>query len=74
MYMKHLVKECDITERTYETPVEGAYVLAQGATGRWCCVLYVGPEYIAEVGIKPISREEAVAKIEEKGDGGYPDF
>jgi hypothetical protein len=52
--------------------VKGAAGVAQGATGRYCEVIHIGPEYIAERGLTVLSREEAYA-IVEKG-GGYADF
>ncbi len=60
MYVKSTVTECDFTGRQYDNPVMGAEVLAQGATGRWCCVMTVGPEEIKRAGIVPISRAAAV--------------
>ena len=72
MYVRESVTECDITGKKYEACVEGAHAVAQGATGRWCCVMYIGPEYIAERGLVTISRDEAYAEIEKKG--GWPEF
>ena len=72
MFITRFVPECDITNKTYNPPVAGAAAIAQGATGRWCEVMWFGPEYIAEQGIKPISYEEAVAKCTEIG--GEIDF
>ncbi len=61
MYMKAKVSECDYTGKTYPELVEGAYVLAQGATGRWCPVMFVGPEWLTKH--KPeILTEEQVEK------------
>ena len=73
MYMREMVPECDFTQTKYDTPVEGAWCLAQGATGRYCAVMYVGPEYIAEHGLQTISREEAEARVEAE-DGAWVDF
>lgn len=71
MIIQRKVTHCDFTNRTYSQPVDGAACIAQGATGRWCEVLWIGPEHIQEGGIKPISREEAIQKI---GLNGYVDF
>ena len=72
MFVENYVPECDITKTVYPSCVKGAYAVAQGATGRWCAVLYVGPEVIAEKGYKVLTREEAFALIEKEG--GYADF
>jgi len=60
MFVKSLITECDFTDKTYNTPVWGADVLVQGATGRFCCVMTAGPEYIRKNKIKPISNDRAV--------------
>lgn len=73
MYVKMFVSECDFTERTYPTPVIGAGVVAQGATGRWCVVMLAGPEYLNEAGITPITEEEGRDLITKSGNG-WPDF
>lgn len=72
MYVESYVPECDFTKRVYPSVVKGAYVVVRGETGRYCAVMYVGPEYIAERGITPISREDAFDLIEKEG--GYADF
>lgn len=72
MYVRESVPECDITGKKYEANVQGAYAVAQGATGRWCCVMYIGPEYLAERGLPTISRDEAYALIEKQG--GWAEF
>lgn len=59
MYIKQMVRECDFTGRKYESAVEGAGALAQGATGRMCVVMYAGPEFIAENNISLMSEEDA---------------
>lgn len=73
MWMKELVTCCDLTDRKYDEPVEGAWALAQGATGRYCAVMFAGPEYLAENGINPISREEAEDRVAAQ-DGAWADF
>ena len=72
MFVENYVPECDLTKRVYPSVVKGAYAVAQGATGRWCAVMYAGPEVIAEKGWEVLTREEAYAKIEKEG--GYADF
>ena len=73
MWMKEMVNECDFNNTKYDAPVEGAWALAQGASGRFCCVMYAGPEYLAENNITPLSREEAEAKVEAMP-GAWVDF
>lgn len=73
MYIEALVNECDFTGNKYDILRSGAWAVAQGATGRWCVVMYVGPEFLAENHIKPISIQEAYTKIEGSGNG-YADF
>ena len=72
MYVSAMIPCCDFTKRDYDECVNGALVVAQGATGRWCAVMYAGPEFIAEKGIKPITFDEAYARVEKEG--GYADF
>ena len=72
MFVKGFVDECDWSDRKYNPSVEGARGISQGATGRWCCVMFVGPEEIAKNNIKVISYEEAVAECNKIG--GSIDF
>ena len=72
MFVESYVPECDFTKTVYPSVVKGAYAVARGATGRYCAVMYVGPEYIAEKGLTVISRVEAFDLIEKEG--GYADF
>lgn len=60
MYVSARVTECDFTDRRYPNGVQGADILAQGATGRWCCVMTCGPEQLRKSKVTPISREKAV--------------
>lgn len=48
MFVRMIVPCCDFTEVAYRGGIVGAGVIARGATGRWCVVMYAGPEYIAE--------------------------
>lgn len=73
MYMHEMVPECDYTQVRYDKPVAGAWILAQGATGRYCAVMFVGPEWLAEHDINPISREEAEARVNAQ-EGAWVDF
>lgn len=73
MLIASLVSECDFTDTKYATPVMGAHVLAQGATGRWCCVMWMGPEYLALTTQEVISREEAV-RLALASENGSIDF
>ncbi len=75
MLIPQLVRECDFKNIKYPVPVQGAAVLAQGATGRWCEVMYMGPEMLAqtlEKGNELLTYDQAVAKVAELG--GYVDF
>ena len=71
MLMQAMIDECDFTDRKYDTPVEGAWLILQGATGRWCPVMYAGPEYLADSKQPVLTYEEVMAEIENKG--GWPD-
>ena len=59
MYVEMMITECDFTEKRYNGATMGAGVLAQGATGRWCVVMTVGPDYIKKHDVKVLSRKEA---------------
>lgn len=72
MLVRGMVNECDYTNRKYDPPVEGGWVISQGATGRWCTVITIGPEVIEEQSCQLISYEEALSEI--KTLGGYADF
>jgi len=60
MFVQETVTECDATGQKYDKPVKGAHCIAQGASGRFCCVLHVGPEYLTAHEIVPITREAAI--------------
>ena len=72
MYVETWVDSCDITKVKYPSVVKGAAAVAQGATGRYREVIWIGPEYIAERGLTVHTREEAYAIV--KKEGGYADF
>ena len=72
MLIHAMVSECDLKGIKYDAPVQGAWVISQGATGRWCPVLYVGPEFLAGRKEQPITREEALARVEQEG--GWAEF
>jgi hypothetical protein len=72
MIIKEKVQECDFTSKVYTEPVDGGWVIVQGATGRWAPVMYIGPEALAEMEASPITRQEALEIVEKQG--GYPDF
>lgn len=69
MLVKGVVKECDFGQRRYDAPVQGAWVVAQGATGRWCTVMYMGPEYIRDFGLEHelITVEQARHEVDRAG-------
>ena len=72
MFIKQMIRECDFTGRKYNTSVEGAGALAQGATGRMCVVMYAGPEYLAENKITLMS--EADAEVWAAANNGWLDI
>ena len=71
-----MVSECDMTRTKYDREVEGAHVISRSAVGRHTCVLYAGPEYLADKGITPLSYDAAIAEASSYIDvnGGYIDF
>ena len=71
-----MVSECDMTRTKYDREVEGAHVISRSAVGRHTCVLYAGPEYLADKGITPLSYDAAIAEVSSYIDvnGGYIDF
>jgi hypothetical protein len=73
MYVAAMVSECDFSDRRYDVPVQGAMAVARGASGRYCAVMFVGPEILAQHGVTPLTEQEAYSKIAMAGDG-YPDF
>ncbi len=73
MYVAAMVRECDFTDTRYDAPVLGAMVVSRGASGRYCPVMFVGPQWLDQRGVIPLTDEEAYAKIKLLGDG-YPDF
>jgi hypothetical protein len=73
MYVVGMVSECDFTDTKYPEPVRGALCVARGATGRYCVVMYAGPEFLARHGIVPLSYSEAVSIVLKNGDG-YVEF
>jgi hypothetical protein len=67
MYIYGLVSECDQTGKKYHPEVMGVWALAQGATGRFCPVLWFGPEYAESAGLEVITIAAAERLAEEKG-------
>ena len=65
-----------MTRTKYDREVEGAHVISRSAVGRHTCVLYAGPEYLADKGITPLSYDAAIAEASSYIDvnGGYIDF
>lgn len=76
MYVKAMISECDMTNTKYDREVEGAHVISRSAVGRHTCVLYAGPEFLAENGITPLEYDVAIAEAVSYIDvnGGYIDF
>jgi hypothetical protein len=73
MYVQAMVRGCDFSDRKYDAPVMGAMVVSRGASGRYCPVMFVGPEILAQHNCVPLTEQEAYSKIAMAGDG-YPDF
>ena len=69
MLVKGIVNECDFTGTRYKSAVQGAWVVAQGKTGRWCTVMYMGPEYIRDYGLEHelITVEQARREVDRTG-------
>ena len=67
MYVAMMVTECDMTGTKYDEPVLGAWAIARSATGRYCCVMYVGPEWLGDT--VTMSLTAAYAEIARRGDG-----
>ena len=73
-FIAGLVNECDYTERKYNSYINGAWIVAQSATGRYCAVMYVGPEYIKKFEIKLANADDIRKEIESFNDGSTADF
>lgn len=58
---------CDFTHTDYNRSVKGAGALCEGATGRWCVVMYAGPDYLKKIDAKVLSYKEAVDTLVEMG-------
>ena len=76
MFVKAMVSECDMTRTKYDDEVEGAHIISRSAVGRHTCVLYAGPEYLADKNITPLSYDAAITEASSYIDvnGGYIDF
>ena len=68
MFVSAKVPSCDLTDRNYGKFVDGAYAIARGATGRWCAVMYVGPEWLAENKVAVRDHNEVVNELEAKNE------
>lgn len=69
---KSFSSECDMCDATGPHPLGGA-CLAQGATLRWCEVMWICPACVEKQG-GLTSVREALSFIHERNDGGYADF
>ena len=74
MYIKSMVRECDMSGDKFDVAVEGAGILCRGATGRWCVVLECGPAYLEANGIVPEDEDVVRNRIDSAPDGDYADF
>lgn len=62
MYVKRMVQECDFNDEKFDEPVDGVAMIAKGATGRYCEVMWGGPKVLADLideGITVHTYEEA---------------
>ena len=76
MFIDYKVTECDFTNKQYGRLVDGVGAIAQGASGRWCVVMWGGPEYKARLiaeGTEILDEDEARARIDASGNG-WADF
>lgn len=76
MIIHRTVSSCDWNHISYFEPQEGVAYIARGASGRYCEVLWGGPEHKAELearGAKILTEEEAYDEIRKLGNG-WPDF
>lgn len=71
MFVESMVPACDMNDYEYDGLVQGAMVLAQSATGRYCAVMYAGPEWIAQHKPTVYTYDEAVKILSDKG---VPDY
>ena len=74
MLVEGLVNECDFSGMSYQGTVQGAWLVVQGATGRWCTVMHVGPEYLRSNNLlrEVLTIEQAERQVDLKG--GYLDL
>ena len=72
MFVAGKVSACDFYDYRYSEPVDGVWMIARGATGRYCPVMCAGPEWLAKNPVELLSMEEAEKKVEELG--GWLDF
>lgn len=74
MLVEGLVSECDFSDMSYQGTVQGAWLVVQGATGRWCTVMHVGPEYLRSNNLlrEVLTIEQAERQVDLKG--GYLDL
>lgn len=73
MYVEMNVPMCDFDDIQFSRPVMGAGAIARGATGRYCVVMYAGPEYLKKNNLTVYKYDEAVAIVESYKDG-FVDF
>jgi len=72
--LKTKVQECDVTGEAYPYPVEGAHIFDRGATGRVCCVMYAGPEYVDMQTEEAFSSLDDIKQWAESVPGGWLDY
>ena len=68
MVIKGTVSECDFTGKKYDPPVFGGHCVVAGATGRYCVVMFIGPEEIERANIKVLDFDETMDYREEIAD------
>lgn len=75
MVIRGKVFECDVMGIKYPDGVDGGWCVVEGASGRFCVVMHIGPEYLAKYKSCDITTyENAVALVIAKNGIEYVDF
>lgn len=77
MLVRMTVPCCDFTDERFPGGAEGGGYIARGATGRWCIVMYAGPEQVRRhisAGGVLVSESEARDWVMAQGKRDYADF
>jgi hypothetical protein len=71
MLIEMLVRKCDISGETYQTPIPGYYIFIRKPTGRVCHTLTISKQSI--VNMNPVTLNE-VKEWAESVENGYLDY